>query len=109
MSGNTCLSGQYAVVSYLCAACPPYLGAEETIFPYFHIMSQMNQVIYLCPTTYYGAVHSTVVHGTAGSDFHVIMKNYIAQLPDVVVVSLGIGSKAKPLSTDCLLYTSRCV
>ena len=105
MSRDSCLSCQYAGITNLRAPCDSNLRNNKAIFSNFHIMSQVNQVIYFRTTANYGVIHRPIIYGTAASHFHIILQNRFAKLPDMGMMTCRIRRKPKPLSTNYRMGT----
>ena len=99
MARASYLSGKDAVIACFRTAGNPYLGDNEAIFPDFHIMAEMNEIIDFCSPFDNGTVQCPIVDAGAGPDFHVVPDFYIANLGNPRMTAF-IGSKTKAFAAD---------
>ena len=74
------LAGKDAVITRLGTAGNPYLGYDEAVFPDFHIMAEMDKIVYFSTPFDNGAVKSSIIDARTGPDFYVIADFDIANL-----------------------------
>lgn len=82
------------MITRLGTAGNPYLGYDEAVFPDFHIMAEMDKIVYFSTPFDNGAVKSSIIDARTGPDFYVIADFDIANLGNARMTAF-VCSKAK--------------
>ena len=85
MTGYTHLASQNTVFSDFRRSGDARLGRHDGIFPYFHIMRYLAQIVYLGSFSDDCRAYLRLVDRSIGSYFHVILYDYFAGMLDFPV------------------------
>src|SRR5688572_7086469 len=98
MTDNTSLSSNHNVFANFGRTTDAGLGGDHCIMPYFHVMSNLDQVIQLRTGTNQCRTHRCAVNSGIGTDFDIVFNNDIADLWHFFEAPIWLRSKAETIA-----------
>ena len=98
MPYNSHLTTDHIPVANGSRTCNSCLRSNHIIFSNFHIVCDLDKIIYFSPFSYNGRTYGSPVNTTVRTYFHIVLYDYISQLWDFVI-PIWCRLKTKSIST----------